>query len=73
MNFKALFIEPNKFANPETARQMSAYMKDQFEHLDIQTPQRRASCKPFFKAAAQEEIDWDYLDLKGSYRLTILV
>lgn len=61
MNFKALFIELNKFANPEIARQMSAYMKDQFEHLDIQTPQRRASCKPFFKAAAQEEIDWDFI------------
>ena len=44
MNFKALFIELNKFANPEIARQMSAYMKDQFEHLGIQTPQRRASC-----------------------------
>lgn len=62
MDFNKLFAELNKFADPEKARQMSAYMKDQFVYLGIQTPQLRAIGKTLFKAEVQAEIDWAFIE-----------
>ncbi|HBO37946.1 MAG TPA: DNA alkylation repair protein, partial [Pasteurellaceae bacterium] len=62
MNFNKLFIELNKLANSEKAEQMSAYMKNQFVYLGVQTPQRRAVCKSFFKVTARETVDWAFIE-----------
>lgn len=50
-------------ANPEKAKPMSAYLRNQFTFLGIQTAQRRAICQPFLKLAAEEKkVDWKFLD-----------
>ena len=46
-------------ANPEKAAGMKAYMRDQFEYLGIQTPQRRRLCRDFLKA--QNSVDWEFV------------
>lgn len=61
MNFERLFSALKCQANAEIARRMTAYMKGRFEHLGIQTPQRRAICKPFFKSLRQAETDWKFV------------
>lgn len=57
MLFEALLSALTCQANPENARSMAAYMKGKFEYLGIQTPQRKAICKPFFNSLKQAEID----------------
>ena len=46
-------------ANPEQAVKMSAYMRDQFEYLGIQTPLRRKLSRDFIKAYIT--VDWKIL------------
>ncbi|MDT8393099.1 MAG: DNA alkylation repair protein [Bacteroidales bacterium] len=40
----------NKHADPDKARQMRAYMKDQFDYLGLPSPLRRELTKQFYKA-----------------------
>lgn len=53
-------LEENR--DPERAKQMSAYMRDQFLFLGIGTPKRRELCKDFFKEARKtQQVDWDFV------------
>ena len=45
--------------NPEQAVKMSAYMRDQFSYLGIQTPLRRKLSRDIIKA--QKAADWDFI------------
>jgi len=48
----------------KNAKQMSAYMRDQFEFLGIKTPKRRQICREAFKKAARtKQIIWEFVDL----------
>ena len=44
-------------ANPERARQMRAYMKEQFEYLGLPTPTRKALTKDFYAEAGYPDPD----------------
>jgi glutamate racemase len=47
-------------ANPEKAKPMKAYMRDQFEYLGLNAPLLQALQKPFLTAARQQaSIDWE--------------
>ena len=46
-------------ANPEQAAKMSAYMRDQFEYLGIQTPLRRKLSRDIIKA--HKTVDWEFV------------
>ena len=49
-------------ANPEKAKQMSAYMRDQFPFLGIQTPHRKALSKEIIKQLTSEPVNWDFVN-----------
>ena len=46
-------------ANPEQAIKMSAYMRDQFAYLGIQTPLRRKLSRDVIKA--HKTVDWEFI------------
>ncbi|MDE7380643.1 MAG: DNA alkylation repair protein [Muribaculaceae bacterium] len=49
--------------NPEKAKQMSAYMRNQFKNFGIRTPERRASYKILLLEEKKAKcIDWLFLD-----------
>lgn len=49
-------------SDPERARQMSAYMRDQFDFLGIQAALRREITAPFIRTLKQSPgINWDFL------------
>ena len=45
-------------AEPGRAPQMAAYMKHRFAFLGVGTPERRKLCRPFFRAARGQALDW---------------
>ncbi|WP_243454319.1 DNA alkylation repair protein [Desulfosporosinus fructosivorans] len=48
--------------NQDQGTKMSAYMKDHFQYLGIQKPQRTELQKEFFKQVKkQKRIDWDFI------------
>jgi len=49
-------------ADPEKAKSMSAYLKDQFAFLGIQKPEREALTKDFLKQKKKEPVDWDFIE-----------
>ncbi|MDR2779949.1 MAG: DNA alkylation repair protein [Synergistaceae bacterium] len=49
-------------ADFEAAKQMKAYMRDQFSFLGIATPRRRKFCEDFLRAAASQEMDWRFVE-----------
>ena len=60
----AIFERFRAHSNASAARQMSAYMKDNFPFLGISTPARRALAKDFLKALCQSEVvDWPFVFL----------
>lgn len=48
-------------ANPEKAVSMSAYMRNQFPFLGIQTPERRRLSRDFLKTVSKTEVDWGFI------------
>lgn len=48
-------------ANPEKAVQMSAYMRDQFPFLGIQTPERKELSRDFYKTVSKTVVDWNFV------------
>jgi|GEM_PF-4732794 len=46
-----LLAEFNRFANPERAKQQSAYLKNQFSFFGLMTQERRNIQKPFLVKA----------------------
>lgn len=61
MNFDVLLTMLVCTADPARAAPMRAYMKNRFDFLGIAKPQLMRVCKPFFKGAAQADIDWRFV------------
>ena len=61
MNFDALLAELRRHADPARAAPMRAYMQNRFAFLGIAKPQLIRVCKPFFKGAAQADVDWRFV------------
>jgi 3-methyladenine DNA glycosylase AlkD len=49
-------------ADPEKARGMSAYLKDQFAFLGIQKPERAKLTKDFLNIKKQGPVDWEFVE-----------
>jgi 3-methyladenine DNA glycosylase AlkD len=64
MDYEQLFAEFEKNVNAEKARGMSAYMRDQFQYLGINTPLRRSISKKLLGAAKKlKTADWEFVHL----------
>ena len=62
MEYKQLFIAFEENRNTERAIKMSAYMRDKFPYLGIQTPKRKELSKSFLKVSKKEkQIDWAFI------------
>ena len=48
-------------ADPEKAKEMSAYMRDQFAFLGIPSPVRKEMSKEFLKTAKKKPVDWAFV------------
>ena len=57
-----LFDEFRAAADPVRAVKMSAYMRDQFPFLGIQTPNRKNLSKEALKQLGAEPVDWDFIN-----------
>ncbi len=49
-------------ADPEKAKGMAAYQKNQFKFLGIQKPERALLTKEFFKQKKREPVDWGFVE-----------
>lgn len=58
---EALLAALHSAADPERAVPMKAYMKNRFDYLGIAKPHIAQICKPFFKQAAKQDIDWRFV------------
>ena len=61
MDYPALLAVLQQHANPERAVPMQAYMKHRFAYLGIGKPELVRLCRPFFKEAAKQPVDWDFV------------
>lgn len=62
MDYTKLAVELANSGDKGQAIKMSAYMRDQFPFLGIQSPKRRDLCKPYFQQAKKEkQIDWSFV------------
>lgn len=55
--FDTLFSALKEKQNKDNAKQMSAYMKNQFDFLGIQSPVRKQISQPFLKEAKNNSLD----------------
>lgn len=62
MWYKELFQELMDSKNQEKASGMSAYMRNQFAYLGIQTSKRKEITKKYFKIAKKELVDWTFIN-----------
>lgn len=64
MEYQNLIASLESSRNPELARRMSAYMRNQFPYLGIPSPKLSDITKPFHEKNKDEEgIDWFFIDL----------
>lgn len=62
MQEEQLFTDFEKNKDEEKAKQMSAYMRNQFPFLGIQSVKRRELSKDFLREARKkQEVDWDFV------------
>ena len=61
MDYPALLAVLQQHANPERAVPMQAYMKHRFAYFGIGKPELARLCRPFFKDAAKQPVDWDFV------------
>lgn len=61
MDYPALLAVLQQHANPERAVPMQAYMKHRFTYFGIGKPELARLCRPFFKDAAKQPVDWDFV------------
>ncbi|MBP2621042.1 DNA alkylation repair protein [Streptococcus panodentis] len=61
MELNQLTAQLQAVANPDDAKAMKAYMKNQFEFLGVKTPVRRKIAKAFFKSQTGPDLDWDFV------------
>lgn len=63
MDYKHLFLDLENSRDNDKAIQMSAYMRNHFPFLGIQTPKRKELCKEYFKQAKKEQqVDWSFIN-----------
>ena len=63
ISFEAVLEVLKSFANNMKAKEMSAYMKNQFVYLGIQSPIRKEATKPLLTALKkQEAINWELIE-----------
>lgn len=63
-NYQYLKEQFEAHKDAESAKKMSAYMRDQFPFYGIPTPKRKAIYKDILKKAKQQKsVDWDLLDI----------
>ena len=61
--YQEVFALLRDHADPDRAVQMSAYMRDMFPYLGIQTPVRRKLTREFLKAAKKTgAVDWVFIN-----------
>ena len=56
-----VFQTLRRAANPERAKSMSAYMRNQFAYLGIQTQKRRKLSREFLQFMSKTQVDWDFV------------
>jgi len=61
MDYPALLAILQQHANPERAVPMQAYMKHRFTYFGIGKSELARLCRPFFKEAAKQPVDWDFV------------
>ena len=61
MDYTALLTVLQQHANPERAAPMQAYMKHRFAYFGIGKPELARLCRPFFKDAAKQPVDWNFV------------
>ena len=61
MDYPALLAVLQQHANPERAVPMQAYMKHRFNYFGIGKPELARLCRPFFKDAAKQPVDWNFV------------
>lgn len=62
--FEALLNDMQKYADAQRAVKMSAYMKNRFQFMGVQAPQRRLACRPYFKnAKSKRGLDFSFAEL----------
>ena len=61
MDYPALLAVLQQHANPERVVPMQAYMKHRFNYFGIGKPELARLCRPFFKDAAKQPVDWDFV------------
>lgn len=63
MWYEDLFEEMYILKNEEKAIKMSAYMRNLFEFLGVNTPDRKSTCKKYFQIVKKDKIvDFDFVD-----------
>lgn len=63
MNFTAILQTLEAYKNEAKSLAMSAYMKNKFPFLGIQSPLRRELVKPFLAATKKENsVDWHFIE-----------
>lgn len=62
MNYEELLAILTREADPERSVPMKAYMKHRFDYLGISKPRLAKICKPLFKNAGAEEVDWRFVE-----------
>lgn len=63
MNYRELFSSFQDHADPEAAKEMSAYMRNQFPFLGIPTPKRKILSREFYQNAQKAEtVDWAFVN-----------
>lgn len=62
MDYQALLNALSAHADPEQARAMSAYMRDQFPYLGIPAPLRRRLSRPFLAAGKKQPPNWHFIN-----------
>ena len=61
VNIMGIFGILKSLADPEKAKQMSAYMRNQFPFLGVQAPKRKKAGNEYFKQRKDTNIDWDFI------------
>jgi 3-methyladenine DNA glycosylase AlkD len=62
MEYKEVFKSLQENADAEVAKKMSAYMRNLFPYLGIQTPKRKALTAELLKSAKKEKnVDWKFV------------
>lgn len=63
MWYSDLFENLEKLFSREKSESMASYMKNRFEFLGIQKPERKAAVKSYFAESKKYDFDWNFVKL----------